>query len=450
MAFKERLMDALHSAVARFNAGDTPSSSVAKTAADEGFNADQTSRLVETFNTARTIYHFKTASDRTEEVELAEPEVVMKLVFESEKKSEPADVFDTDTYLDYDRTEPDYSESMVLDKASAAPAFDFGEPAPTTNFAMDSLAQRAVTASRDHLQMAEDCESKAAMLEIMAEHRAEDLADGLRRLPEPVRVDRLSKLAAVAPESEAPALAILSLNFSDGYFKAAADDVVDDRDIAAEKRALAGVSECLAGRAELLAVADQLRKTAADITSQWLEAADLTPTPKPESCSDFLSPGLSVNAAAEGGKGGDGFTFLPQSPPVKPKPISDWKAVQNAGDSIMGTIMKTGPRKAEAENKDLSDRLKNVQRQMLLEDLLVNDPVLADEDPGLVARAYSQIQVLAPDLSRNREVVRAILRRASQEGTVGPYEAESFAKIEQMIRQIHGDPRSADDDKAKA
>ena len=63
--FKDRLVSALHESVGYFNQDNDPNAAVAKAAASNDFNIDQTRRLVEMFNTARTLYHYKSASDRT-------------------------------------------------------------------------------------------------------------------------------------------------------------------------------------------------------------------------------------------------------------------------------------------------------------------------------------------------------------------------------------------------
>ena len=63
MSFKDDLGEALQKAVSYYNEGSSPSEAVVKSAMDMGFNLDQTDRLVEKFNTARTIHHFETHPD---------------------------------------------------------------------------------------------------------------------------------------------------------------------------------------------------------------------------------------------------------------------------------------------------------------------------------------------------------------------------------------------------
>ena len=92
----------------------------------------------------------------------------------------------------------------------------------------------------------------------------------------------------------------------------------------------------------------------------------------------------------------------------------------------------------ERENVALSDRLKNVQRQIMLEDLLTNDPILSEESPETVIKAYDTILSLAPEMASNKEVVRAVLRNAVHSMGIGAYEAQTLTELEKNIRNISG------------
>jgi hypothetical protein len=97
-----------------------------------------------------------------------------------------------------------------------------------------------------------------------------------------------------------------------------------------------------------------------------------------------------------------------------------------------------GVRKIEQENKDLSETMHNFRRKMLLEDLIVNDPVLAEEDPDTVINAYRNLMDLAPEVSLNREVVRAILRQSVHSSAISPYDAKSFVDLEEALKSVRG------------
>ena len=74
--FKAQLKEALSSAVGYFQDGGDPNAACVKAANEAGFNADQADRLVETFNTARVICHYKVAEDKASSCSLADKETV--------------------------------------------------------------------------------------------------------------------------------------------------------------------------------------------------------------------------------------------------------------------------------------------------------------------------------------------------------------------------------------
>ena len=89
-------------------------------------------------------------------------------------------------------------------------------------------------------------------------------------------------------------------------------------------------------------------------------------------------------------------------------------------------------------NKKMSDKLRNIQRQIMLEELASTDPVLADEDPEKIMHAYNSLLQIAPEMSTNKEVVRAILRQSVHSVATSPYDAEQWGKVEQQLRNVAG------------
>jgi hypothetical protein len=81
MSFREQLMSALEAAVGHYNSGLSDTDSVIKAASDFDFNKDQAQRLVETFNTAKSIYFFKSAKDRRNNFPIVDPSVVADALF---------------------------------------------------------------------------------------------------------------------------------------------------------------------------------------------------------------------------------------------------------------------------------------------------------------------------------------------------------------------------------
>jgi hypothetical protein len=117
-----------------------------------------------------------------------------------------------------------------------------------------------------------------------------------------------------------------------------------------------------------------------------------------------------------------------------------------AGESVkkpLTAFLETGVERAFTgpqmrDNKALSERLKNVQRQIMLQDLMVNDPVLSEESPESVAQAYDAVLNMAPEVAANKEVVRAILRQTIHSVAISPYDADVWTKLEGNLRNIRG------------
>ena len=456
--FKDKLMSALHSAVGNFNQGGDPNAAVVKAASDFNFNVDQTARLIETFNTARTIYHYKSAADRTQTFDLADASLIIPEMFKA--PVEKAASFDPGDYSEYDKPEFNFQDNMVLKaggvhddiKEAASPVF--------LDTDLDTLGARAnkiMHVQRDLAKTARDeariCASKSA--QILSKLAAdlglgyfENCASKFGRLfggyannvnYSPV----MDKFAEFVPKQY--------------QVKFAEDVLIDDSDLVAATDALKEAKSYMEAEAEFLGYASVLEKEANDFEVEFMGML-VTQLPendvKVASVLDMLNPVL-VNAAAPPkgpGQGGDKpekkeplFQFGPLNKEPKPGILREsvGGGITEGAKKTIADQVGTGLEKiifgpSVRENKDLSERLKNTHRQIMLEDLMTNDPVLSDAEPQNVANAYSAILSMAPDLASNKEVVRAILRQSVHAVAISPYEAEQWTNLEKNIRNITG------------
>lgn len=458
--FKDKLMTALHTAVGYFNQSGDPNGAVVKAASDFNFNVDQTARLIETFNTARTIYHYKSASDRSQSFGLADPAAVIPMMFEvPAEKAASARTYDVADYSEYDRPEFDYQDNMVV---KAGGVHDDVKQAEVTQFAdtnLDTLGARANKVTRTQRGLAKTardesnvCGAKASMLlsklaSEMSRGYAEDCESKFARLfggyaSNPLFSPVMDKFAEFVPEQ---------------YKVAAATDlVIDDRDLGAEIDLLKEAKSFMEAEAEFLGYASILEKEADAFESEFMGLV-MTQLPaayvKSSSILETLNPML-VKASA-----GDGKPEKPKGPEplfqFGPDKASPGYGKPGMFSDILGSSLSEGAKKpitehvstgldkvifgpTERGNQDLSERLKNVHRQIMLEDLMTNDPVLSDEAPETVANAYQAVLSMAPDLASNKEVVRAILRQSVHSVAISPYEAQSWTDLEKNIRNISG------------
>lgn len=468
--FKESLMNALHSSVRHFNEGGDPNDAVVKAAQEFDFNPDQTTRLVETFNTARTIYHYKSAADRTQPFSLADSAVVIPAMFEPKKAAAKPSVVNHD-YSSYDLPEADYREGTVIKSAAGVNDIDIPAPREYLDTNLNSQGIRAMEMIRTQRKLAEAARDEARVHATKAASiftkianelslgYAENCQERYNRL-----VGGYQKFASKATlDTWGPAVTKLA-EFMPAWLvkgaEAIQDEIVyEDKDLVASLAQLKEAKDLMEVEAEMLAVASVLEKEAADFERDWMAAiAPVLPVvTKKEAASltDFIDARLLKVADEQTTSERETQHWLTGEPvkvkttktTAQPTESTLGKTLTEAASEPLTGMVGTGIDSAlrnvlrvpsKKQNVQLSERLKNVQRQIMLEDLMTNDPVLSEENPETVTQAYSAVMNMAPELSANKEVVRAILRQAVHSVAISPFEAETWTKLEQNIRNIAG------------
>jgi len=66
----------------------------------------------------------------------------------------------------------------------------------------------------------------------------------------------------------------------------------------------------------------------------------------------------------------------------------------------------------------------NLDRKLMLQDIMHTDPVLAEIEPKRVADAYQQMLHIAPELSKEKEIVRGTLREMVSSPALSPHTAQ--------------------------
>jgi hypothetical protein len=99
--------------------------------------------------------------------------------------------------------------------------------------------------------------------------------------------------------------------------------------------------------------------------------------------------------------------------------------VADAFASAFGTGQRTQPR-----NTKPNLTLDNMERKLLLQELLMTDPILSKANPAKVVRAFEQILRLSPEISKEKEVVRAELRAMVASQALSKFDADLMAKTD--------------------
>jgi hypothetical protein len=74
--------------------------------------------------------------------------------------------------------------------------------------------------------------------------------------------------------------------------------------------------------------------------------------------------------------------------------------------------------------------LDNMERKLLLQELMITDPILSKVNPQKVARAFEQLLRLSPEISKEKEVVRAELRAMVASQALSKYDADLMTKLD--------------------
>jgi hypothetical protein len=453
--FREQLMSGLNQAVEYHNGGLDDNQSVIKAAADMDFNKDQAQRLIETYNTAKTIYFFKTADDRRSDFGLAEPEVVLPTLFTAPKQAPvkaASAVAGLHDYSCYDLPEQRFYRDTSVDAQGLIP-FEIQKTAMPNDQTMRSLTERANKQIRVARQSATHCRDTAGLCNAKYATNIQKIAQALPR-----------------GDFEQTKLAQAEHAFWEAFGKDHVDPVMGDLlacmpGFYQEKRAAAHLEgqltdfgrhypqvmgwmkealQARAGHAENVAVADQFDKMAEEWHGEFMGEARLLRDPDP--LDNFLPGGLAKRAAANptqpqtysfsdlaggGGGGKSQTTTLDRVGESVSRGVAGGlsEPITDAAKALTG-----GGAAAQNRQKQTVDRIKNLQRQLILEELSSTDPVLSGEDPDKIINAYQALWNVAPEVSLNKEVVRSVLRASTQAVSVSPFDAKAWADLENSIR----------------
>ena len=443
MSFREQLMSALEAAVGHYNGGMSDTDAVIKAASDSDFNKDQAQRLVETFNTAKSIYFFKSADDRRTTFPIVDPAVVMDALFAPTTKAAAAAPFELRDYSFYDRPEPHYDGKFDLDK-SGAQQFDWEEVKESVgDMTLDSLHFSLRKHASTARQLAERCASSTAMMESKYTEALEKLAAYIRQdWAEPERMADVEHYlwSKFGSQMTAPVVDDLMQWLPSNYSeKRATPDLerlpTSFGDRVPEVAAYAGeaVSARL-NKSAMVGLQQQFEKEADEMVAEWEKLAGLTPPEDPTE--DFFNPNFLKGAQAH----------KPAAPPKPKSPSVIGPALETTFKGLGGVVTDAAKKPLQeaatsliagdvGEEQKLTDKMRNLQRQLILEDLITNDQVLSGESPDLVAQAYQTLIDLAPEVSLKKEVARSVVRASVNAVSMSPFDAKSVVDLENELRK---------------
>jgi hypothetical protein len=467
--FKSELMDALGTAVSAFNSNPDPNAAVVKAARDHNFNTEQTKRLVETFNTARTLYQYQ-RGEKSAHFPLADQAAVLLSLFQpTQATSKTATEFHD--YSEYDQPERMAKAGHVT--LDIGPITD-GSDSAVAGLAVNGQAERAYKIINSKRAAAQHGFDVSRQVELMADQQFRTVASHLRQQYHDDAVDRYARLKRAfdgQPQFE-PIMQRLDEWIPAGVRAdvtaeklASYGAVIDDRDLGPVIASVKEAQRLMEEACNLQAAAAQLHKEAADDEAAFVGVVTGS-APKMENDplgSFFPKRAAGSTTTTRSIQGvpaypqmmlGDDYQAALSKATANTTTVKERKNEDGLVDKAVGKTMETiggqgipwaaqqfGKAKARPlvdENSKMTARLKNVQRQVLLQDLMLNDPMIAEADPQTVGNTYNAVLQLAPEVTANKEIMRAILRHAVHSVAISPFDATSWAELERIIQDVRG------------
>ena len=415
--FKEKLMTALNDAISNFNEGADENSSVVKAASAHGFNPEQTQRLVEAFNTTKTICFYKHASDRSSDFPTADPNEVIAKLFgkvETEEKAAADDVYEDYSY--YEQSHPELEKTAKYLEADFDPWAGFGDDEFTDKEAEARIKVTEYQGLRDAVKA---CDNAALIASNHYDLTIQKVAEALRR--------ELYHNESLADE-------MFTYGKTLGKMASAAVDAILER---------ANVKEAKDLRVSSFDHTHAMLASSVKSAAESLQEAGTMIAQKEQlsKMADELSVELGISPKQEEDEL-DGF--VPKSAADKKK--KDKTMVGSAlnsmssqtGKEVAKSVVekaKTTLQAPDAANKKFQDRARNMYRTMLLQRLIVTDPILKGADEDSVIKAYESLVQIAPEVSLQEDVTRSILREAVTTASISPYDAKSYVDLDSAIKK---------------
>jgi hypothetical protein len=459
---------ALNEAVQKVNEGMRPTEALKKVASDLDLNPNYIQRTGEALNVALHYKHFKTASDRSADFEIADIPKVIEDVFTlndktaSERISEQFSTFDSnESVFNYNRmlSNPVYKQAFL--EISGASATEESYPV-TFRTAYEKAAN--YVQKLDKQAEAAEVEKIAAELELsnnfsnLCDHFKKDA--GYRTSFEEFESQVFSKHGSsaipyldfihktAAPHEERGVHDTGYIMFEpckesflfDNLLKAAeAFDVAEKtasetaENLKYESAYLKECHKLMGKKAEPMDAETDYSSVASEDSSkeEYKDSEDpvLAEIKKKASDSNYKiaaeyekDPVLAQALEKEAFFGG--LTSMLGLGNIMAGPVHEM-ASEQVSEAFSG-----GFKHSEKGGHKPNLTLDNMERKLLLQELMLTDPILSKVNPQKVARAFEQLLRLSPEISKEKEVVRAELRAMVASQALSKYDADLMTKLD--------------------
>jgi hypothetical protein len=85
--------------------------------------------------------------------------------------------------------------------------------------------------------------------------------------------------------------------------------------------------------------------------------------------------------------------------------------------------------------------LRNIRASAMLQDMLLNDPVIAAHNPDEAMGAYNEIVSMAPRAADQRLIMQSLMRKRLEQGLLDPFEVEQLLAMQEKQHKINQPPK---------
>lgn len=456
---KEKLMKALKVAADEYNGGMSANAAVAKAAEAANFNEHQSERLVEMFNTLAALNKEKDASDATGACELASKSAVAKLLLDGCGTKKEASAMDFGAPYSFYSSTPGKTNPTMEARASGVDGVvkqaSAREVVPEELDISQRSLYKVICEKIDLVKSAGDAaDDVARQLRIEIGRDALKIAKAIEAPGVPDSVADMFKAAcehknAVAEVAEYSTKVAESTG---GVY--AGMHVFDSAPVEELLKTAETIEKNIALVPEYEKKRDFYHSKAAEAQKEMMSIVGMSAPEKRASIADFLNAGsvkavkkAEAPASEANGESNDANLSVKIAELIRKSGVSADEVEKLAQDfekdagkmpGIMPVLSVPSGETIEsiAKGRDIPEEkqiLLNVRRSILLADLMSNDPIIRDADPGAITEAYKTMVMTSPRVSLDKAQVRAFLRSAANSVAISPSDAKIISDVDRGV-----------------
>ena len=469
---------ALHDAVQKVNEGMSPTKALSKVAEDLDLNPNFIQRTGEALNVALHYKHFKTASDRSTDFEIADIPKAIQSVFASSEKT--AAEYVSEVFPESPQNDVVFNYTRILNNPVYKQAYLEISGTTETHESFPTTFKTVLEKSANYIQklnkQAEEAEVTKVSAELELNHIFSSLCDEFKK-------DAAYRTSFDEFESQVFAKhGSVAVPYIDLLYKAAS--VREDRGVhdpgylmfdpckeaslfdtlisagkalvEAEKKA-AETSEELAFESSFLKETYRLLGKSAEEKEEEGEEKEEGEESKQHEVAEKKNPNMEESEEDDDESSDPVIARIKKKASENDVLSSDYtkdpvleEAMQkeaffggllNIGKFMAGPVHDLAHEQASHAFSSSFGKhtpggnkpnltLENMERKLLLQELMMTDAILSKVNPVKVARAFEQLMRLSPEISKEKEVVRAELRAMVASQALSKFDAELMTKLD--------------------